>query len=70
MTVLTLNEQFNKNHHHHKTFFLWRLSYQMNEMGRCHDADASCVRPTAPVSCAELHHEDDFLVVLFIDNLA
>jgi hypothetical protein len=31
----------------------------MNELGRCHDAAASCVRPTSPVSCAELHHEDD-----------
>jgi hypothetical protein len=31
----------------------------MNELGRCHDAAASCMCPTVPVSCAELHHEDD-----------
>jgi hypothetical protein len=31
----------------------------MNELGRCHDAAASCVRPIDPVSCAELHHEGD-----------
>jgi hypothetical protein len=31
----------------------------MNELGRCHYAAASCVRSTAPVSCTELHYEDD-----------
>jgi hypothetical protein len=31
----------------------------MNDLGHRHDAAVSCVRPTAPVSCAELHHEDD-----------
>jgi hypothetical protein len=30
-----------------------------NEWGRCNDANASCVTPTGPVSCAELPHEDD-----------
>jgi hypothetical protein len=31
----------------------------MNELGSYHDAAASSVRPTDPVSCAELHHEGD-----------
>jgi hypothetical protein len=31
----------------------------MNELGRCHDAAASCVHPTAPDPCTKLHHEDD-----------
>jgi hypothetical protein len=29
----------------------------MYELGSFHDAAASCLRPTIPVSCAELHHE-------------
>jgi hypothetical protein len=31
----------------------------MNEPGHCHDAIANFLRPTGPVSCTELHHEDD-----------
>jgi hypothetical protein len=31
----------------------------MKELGRCHDAAASCVSPTAPVFCAELCHKED-----------
>jgi hypothetical protein len=30
-----------------------------NDLGHCHDATASCVRPTAKISCTELHHKDD-----------
>jgi hypothetical protein len=33
--------------------------YYQEVLYHLHDAAASCVRPTAPASCAELHHEDD-----------